>query len=713
MFSYSVIPKWKDFFKIFFFISEKKFDEKIRKINNNNKYRFVSSSSWSILYICILRMKILGKNEINLLVPEYFCFNALRLLKYKKINLFYYKIDELNNLKTDEYKKIALIKKNTKPDIIILVNYFGSKNDFSKFTNINNDNYTWIIEDCTHCIELNKKLGNTGDFILMSFYKNLPLPNGALLSFNKKSKITNKEYLEEYFLDREKWKEISAEYSLYNNFKSILFDIKWVIKKIIQKIFFNTKKIKYESFFKNEFIEYGFDNPLISYLSKKILFYKLDNINSIKIKKIIINNILKNVTEIILQGKKNELNFNFKKIDFKIDTPYNFRYKTEDNNLTNMNFNKLKLNNFPVYLWPDLPPIIELKKDNNTFNKFSNIIHIANHQSINLNKFFKFFNFKYEISSNELEIINLDYDKRSNFFEYSEAIPTVQSINYGDAINEFSKNKWKISRVLFKYRNKKYAYCQILSRKIFFFEILRINKGPVFLNNCSDEIKNIIMQKIFQFGNIKKFKILFFQANIPYNSENLLLFKKKSFFFRSLPKQSTIIINLYKELHEIKSNFKYFWKYSLNRSIKNKISIKIIIDKAEFSEFCLRYEKYSELKNFKKINSKILKHISKRNNDDEKILLFQAIKNNIIYGEVCIFISFNTGTYLAGVFSSKGDKLNVNNLLLWETIVYLKKNKFHFFDLGGLNILKEDGINFFKRGMGGEEKIFLPESVIM
>ena len=55
---------------------------------------YLSRSSWSILSICIFRLKRLNQNSINVYLPNYFCNDPIPLLNQKNINLIYYEIDD-------------------------------------------------------------------------------------------------------------------------------------------------------------------------------------------------------------------------------------------------------------------------------------------------------------------------------------------------------------------------------------------------------------------------------------------------------------------------------------------------------------------------------------------------------------------------------------------------------------------------------------------
>ncbi len=711
MFSYSVIPSWKNIFSTLTEKNNKNLDLLIKKINNNNYFRLTSSSTWSILIICLLRIKIYNKKNINLFIPEYFCFNALRLLKKNNINIIYYSLDNNLNINID-WKNYKAKYDELTPDIILYVNYFGKKNN--PITKNKSLAESWIIEDCTHCIETNKHIGINGDFILMSLYKNFALPNGALLNLNKKTNIKFKEEIIKYFNEEEKWINFIRNIQYSNKINFILYfisDYIWIIKKILQKIIKPNKIKNYEEYLKIQQHNYGFNSPYFSNLAKKALIYQLNRLNLIKIKKNIINKIYFLYIQSLKYSFAEYINFNFNEFKFN-DTEYNYRHHLNQKKVKSV-YQNLKNLNFPIYLWPDLPPIIHKQKNSLSYKLLTQVIHIANHQSINIKTFINFFKFTNFKIKNNISTKTIDQNEYFETLNDIQIINLTQSFNYGNAIQSNSKNKWITKRIVFFNENNKIAYCQLLIRKFFFIKIYRINKGPVFFKNINDELKQDVLSYLSKLGNLKKLSILFFLPNLPYNVENILLFKKKSFYFNTDPNFSTIFIDLQNNLNDIKSDFKYFWKYSLNKSLKNKLEIKYVEDFANFHSFCLRYVKNSTEKKYKGLDINLLKEVFKNNNNHERLFIIQAYSSKELIGEVCIYIHLNTATYLIGNFNEKGRKKEANNLLLWETINYLKCKKIQYLDLGGLNLKNDTGINFFKRGMGGDEKIFMPESIFI
>ena len=139
---------------------------------------YLSRSSWSILSICIFRLKRLNQQSINLFLPNYFCNDPIPLLNQKNINLIYYEIDDQFE---PDLQHLNNLSETFKPDIFLGVHYFGKPLASNDLKNFCIKNKCWYIEDATHCLKRDKVIGDQGDFVIFSPYKHLAIPNGAIL----------------------------------------------------------------------------------------------------------------------------------------------------------------------------------------------------------------------------------------------------------------------------------------------------------------------------------------------------------------------------------------------------------------------------------------------------------------------------------------------------------------------------------------------------
>ena len=139
---------------------------------------YLSRSSWSILSICIFRLKKLNQNSINVYLPNYFCNDPIPLLNQKSIKLIYY---EINDQFEPDIQNLNNLSETAKPDIFLGVHYFGNPLVSNLLKNFSIKNKCWYIEDATHCLKRDKIIGTQGDFVIFSPYKHLAIPNGAIL----------------------------------------------------------------------------------------------------------------------------------------------------------------------------------------------------------------------------------------------------------------------------------------------------------------------------------------------------------------------------------------------------------------------------------------------------------------------------------------------------------------------------------------------------
>ena len=99
-------------------------------------------------------------------------------------------------------------------------------------------------------------------------------------------------------------------------------------------------------------------------------------------------------------------------------------------------------------------------------------------------------------------------------------------------------------------------------------------------------------------------------------------------------------------------------------------------------------------------NPKLYQYIF--DNHKNKLLLFQAFKDNTPIAGQMFFLHGNTSTYLVGYNSISGRENYAHNYLIWNAISYLKKSNYKFLDLGGIDNLNTPGIAKFKNGVNGE-----------
>jgi len=648
---------------------------------------YLSRSSWSILSICIFRLKRLNQKSINVFLPNYFCNDPIPLLNQKNINLIYY---EINDQFEPDLKNLNNISETAKPDIFLGVHYFGNPlvSNFLKTFCVKNK--CWYIEDATHCLKRDKIIGTQGDFVIFSPYKHLAIPNGAILIVRadgpSKLNIENYSSLNINQFLKVELKKFKFDRGLIK--KSFFLTIKWVLKKIILfilneiNLFSNYYKDTYKKGLNPNYFEkiYPFK---ISFISKHLMLrYDLEKISRLRIRnqKIFIQ---------ILE-KKLKIHNNFdSKLNYFNHSPYLLPIilKSDDEAFELINIG------IPIIKWPLYP-----KESLDTSKKFENIYFILLNHTIN-NKYFKRI-FNHQSNLKKIKILKSTPQDFVGFKKLNSSnINLTQSPYYG--LSKATVENKKIHFYKIMIGNRKVGVLQILQKKYFkFITLLRINRGPILINEVElNERINIIL-KILKFGNIFKLRLLSITPDTSFFSIESLFLKSVRSRRLKFSNWKSSIIDLNKSLDELIISLKPKWRNSLKKAQKQNLIINRSSNKKDIEVLLKYYIQDVEKKKFKGVNPDLIKKMAQIQSDSEKLYVFNAKKNNLDLGSILISRQFKNLIYLIGWSSEDGKKLNVNYILLWEAITYFKSKECKVFDLGGL-IGNNHPIDFFKLGMNG------------
>ena len=380
---------------------------------------YLSRSSWSILSICMFRLKKLNQKSINVFLPNYFCNDPIPLLNQKNINLIYYEIDDQFEPNLQDLNNLS---KTAKPDIFLGVHYFGNPLVSNFLKNFCIRNKCWYLEDATHCLKRDKIIGTQGDFVIFSPYKHLAIPNGAILIVRSDgpSKLNVKDYSSlniNQFLKVE-LKKLKFKKGLIK--KDFFLSIKWVIKKIILIVLnqINLFSNYYKNIYKKGLNPNYFEiiNPYkISFISKHLMLrYDLDKISSLRIRN------QKMFIEILGNKVQVHKKFNSKHSYFN-HSPYLLPIILKSDGEAFELINK----GIPIIRWPLYP-----KESLNTSKKFENIYFILLNHTIS-NKYFKYI-FHHQSDLKKIKILKSTLKECISFKKLdSSNINLTQSPYYG------------------------------------------------------------------------------------------------------------------------------------------------------------------------------------------------------------------------------------------------------------------------------------------
>ena len=161
------------------------------KINQNNslniynkKFNYCLSSGRSAIYLSLMIIKSKIK-KFKAFLPYYSCPSIAQPFKELNIEIIYYGMG--SDLSTPSELPSKLDN-----SVFFFIHYFGINNSkIVDFLNIkrNSSKNLFIIEDVVQTCFSNNYSNNIGHFLISSFRKFLPVPDGSLLSTNYKSKL--------------------------------------------------------------------------------------------------------------------------------------------------------------------------------------------------------------------------------------------------------------------------------------------------------------------------------------------------------------------------------------------------------------------------------------------------------------------------------------------------------------------------------------------
>ena len=272
--------------------------------------------------------------------------------------------------------------------------------------------------------------------------------------------------------------------------------------------------------------------------------------------------------------------------------------------------------------------------------------------------------------------------------------------SYVTSINNYylSFKLFKFKKFIIKDKSRNIGIFQICFVGIGKFIFIRLNLGPCFFPNVSNIIKKEAINYVINGLYPNKVKFFLISPNLRFDEENIIFNHKNHILIYSGAGWNSIKINLKQNLKMLKIKLKNNLRRDIvKKNICKKYIIKNINTSEEFSIFIKNYNAQKKIKKFKGVSEKILKDLFL----SKKLIVLNAYIKKDIISSICVALHGNTATYLVGLNLNKFE--SANDLLLWKIIIFLKRNNFYKFDLGGIDFVNNRNVSIFKSNFGGEK----------
>lgn len=306
----------------------------------------------------------------------------------------------------------------------------------------------------------------------------------------------------------------------------------------------------------------------------------------------------------------------------------------------------------------------------------------------------------------QLEIDKIDNDHWCDIVACFKDANIYQTYSY----TEICWGDRQVSNIVLKYNNKivAAALVRIIKIPVFRTGIAYIKWGPMWLTNegekCQLYLKEIIEHIINEYARKRKYALIV----IPFQGtgESVIvdtIFEQAGFMKSTENRQyQTIVMDMLPPLDEIRKNMKKKWRRNLICSEQEPITV---IDGYEEELFNIVENLYKEMITRKKINKDIkikdIKEVQRKLSQDDKMRIFICNLDGIPISARVVSLMGNTAVDMIAASGNTGLNLNCTYLILWKVIEWLKEKECHWYELGGIDKIKNPGGYQFKTGLAG------------
>lgn len=165
----------------------------------------------------------------------------------------------------------------------------------------------------------------------------------------------------------------------------------------------------------------------------------------------------------------------------------------------------------------------------------------------------------------------------------------------------------------------------------------------------------------------------------------------------------TLILDISPPIDELRRQLDQKWRNCLNKAERNQLEVIEGTDDSLFEDFIGLYHALLDRKKFREPNDiNEFRIIQRELPPQYKMRIFMCRSDGISSaGVICATIG-ETGVYLFGATNDHGMVNKGSYLLQWKAIQWMKNNGCQYYNLNGINPMKNPGSYHFKVGLSGK-----------
>lgn len=670
---------------------------------------WLSRSAWSLALIALWRQSRAPALPLTVWLPDYFCNSSLLALRQTGAKLVFYPLtaDLLPDMPA-----CRLLADANKPDLFVLVHYFGQPSPAAAARDFCGHHGAWLIEDAAHVLRPVVGVGDSGDFVMYSPHKHLPMPDGAVLVVRPNGPASFAA-------------SGLASFGLPVHWSGQLGDLQqrmggavlngraqalvWLAKRVLQKFGLRSLRV----------VRVPFAEPVVLGDSVASLIAPAQS----GLAKRLLAGLLSGLGDVARQRQRNQLQWDalllgegtqFPDAVLATErpvnrawTPYLATYQIDDAAAAQVRFDQWQKLGLPVTTWPDLPPEV-MKKPQDHVNALyvrHTRFYLPVHQSLRTREMSKHLHPK-KLGSVEAAGLRLVWDGVSSS-QWQQWVTQIgqsnllQSWAYGEAKSVDSG--WQVKRGVFYRASEPFAIVQVLQKRVAGIMLVsRINRGPLFFSPPKAQEARAVWAQLGSFGSLWRGRVLAAAPGLGLSGSNLRMMDDLGYRQFSPRAWESVWVDLRVSLASLRQKLDGKWRNVLAFSERANLKLEAGSDGQLFDWMLARYKELMRDKDFSGMPVDLLLALRKHLPAESRLVVMRAVHDAQAVASICLVCHGSAATYLLGWNGPEGRKLKANQYLLWQAVVYLKQAGLDWFDLGGIDEDHTPGIAAFKLGLRGE-----------
>jgi lipid II:glycine glycyltransferase (peptidoglycan interpeptide bridge formation enzyme) len=273
-----------------------------------------------------------------------------------------------------------------------------------------------------------------------------------------------------------------------------------------------------------------------------------------------------------------------------------------------------------------------------------------------------------------------------------------QSWAYGEAMA--SHYGQTIDRIVFRRNNQTLGVLQVFRRRVLgFASIIRIIRGPLFLDDLTDALRFEIYQAVRDIFPFRRWEIPLWLPEAPDVSESHVLMRRLG-TRRMVTGLSSAWLDLSADNDTLRSRMTGSWRNALKAAEKTGTTVDLEDNRRSLVELMGEYDSFRKIKRFVGPPGRFVAAMNTNPGSLKDVIVLSAHADGKRVAGVVLIRHGVSATYFVSWTNDAGRRHNAHNLLLWRGIQALKDAGTLWLDLGGLNTSATAGIARFKLGLG-------------